>query len=252
MKNIRLLLITIMAVWFLGFMEAQAQDPKSTQEKSGNIITRSIDVKNADVTRIYTTLFAIAKATGTTMAPDQANRLIILTGDPDRLAEMESLIRRIDVPPSPLQSLSIEITAYLLLAGEGTSLLGQPVPAQLEPALKQLRSTFTYKQYWLLDTLWMRNRVGGAAETSGRTPMPEIEGKPRPASLFRISCMISHVTHDAKGDVIHLDNVDIMSEGGGIRTNIDIRPGQMVVVGKTSFDRGNQALIAVLTAKIVE
>jgi hypothetical protein len=34
-------------------------------------------------------------------------------------------------------------------------------------------------------------------------------------------------------------------------TSIDIRPGQMVVVGKTSFE-GNQALIAIITAKIVE
>jgi hypothetical protein len=249
MKNVRLLLITIAAVWFLGFMEAQAQNPEPAQDKSANIITRSIDVKNTDVTRIANTLYAIAKATGTTMAPDQANKLIILSGDPDRIAEIESLIRRMDIAPTPSQDFSVELTAYLLVADEVAS-VEQTVPAQLEPALKQLRSTFTYKSYQLLDTLWMRNRVGSEAETMGNFPMANLEGRVKNAG-YRFSCVISHVTQDGKGNVIHLNNVHIFTPGGNISTNIDIRPGQMVVVGKTSFE-GNQALIAVLTAKIVD
>ena len=255
MKNVRLLLITIAAVWFLGFAEAQAQNPPPAQDKSAGIITRTIDVKNADVNRIIEILYAIAKATGTTMAPDQANKLIILTGNPDRIAEMESLIRRIDVPPSPSQDISIELTAYLLVAGEGAS-MGQPVPAQLEPALKQLRSTFTYKSYQLLDTLWMRNRVGNKAQSSGLFPVAELEPRVVGPNYYSFECMVSHVSHDGKGAVIHLDGLSIKltragAQRGSISTNIDIRPGQMVVVGKTSFE-GNQALIAVLTAKIVE
>jgi hypothetical protein len=256
MKNVRLLLITIAAVWFLGFMEAQAQNPPPAQDKSANIITRTIDVKNADVNRIIEILYAIAKATGTTMAPDQANKLIILTGNPDRIAEMESLIRRMDVPPSPSQDFSIELTAYLLVAGE-TASVGQPVPAQLEPALKQLRSTFTYKSYQLLDTLWMRNRVGKETKTSGYFPVTVLEARGVGTNYYSFTCMVSHVTHDGKGAVIHLDGLNIQitrsggAQHGNISTNIDIRPGQMVVVGKTSFE-GNQALIAVLTAKIVD
>ena len=66
MKNVRLMLIAIAAVWILGFMQVQAQNPQFAQDKSANIITRSIDVKNADVTRIADILYAIAKATGTT------------------------------------------------------------------------------------------------------------------------------------------------------------------------------------------
>ena len=249
MKNVRLLLMTIAAVWFLGLMEAQAQNPPPAQDKSAGIITRTIDVKNADVNRIIEILYAIAKATGTTMAPDQANKLIILTGNPDRIAEMESLIRRMDVPPSPSQDFSVELTAYLLVAGEWAST--EPVPAQLEPALKQLRSTFTYKSYQLLDTLWMRNRVGKEAKTTGNFRVDELDGKSRTAGPYSFSCLISHVTDDGKGAVIHLDNIQLGTQRGNISTNIDIRPGQMVVVGKTSFE-GNQALIAVITAKIVD
>jgi hypothetical protein len=250
MKNIRFMLITIAAVWILGFVQAQAQNPQITQARVVDIITRTVDVKNADVNRIIEILYAIAKATGTTMAPDQASKLIILTGNPDRIAELEGLIRRIDVPPSPAQNLSVELTAYLLIAGETVG-VGQPVPAQLAPALMQLRSTFTYKSYQLLETLWMRNRVGRQVETTGDLQMPEPESRGRKPAGYNFSCTITHVTHDAKGDIIHLDGLLLMTPGGRISTNIDIRPGQMVVVGKTSFE-GNQALIAVLSAKIVD
>jgi len=250
MKPIRLLLTIVVAVSFLGFDRAQAQNPPPAQDKPATIITRSVDVGNADVRRISETLYPIAKATGTTMAPDQANKLIVLSGNPDRIAELESLIRRMDVPSAPSQETNVELTAHMLIAGETTG-AGQTIPAQLEPALKQLRSTFTYKSYQLLDTLWLRNRVGRKAETSGSFGVLEIEGKGRTAGGYSFSCTISHVTHDAKGNVIHLDGVYIQTAGGAISTNIDIRPGQMVVVGKTSF-AGNQALIAVLTAKIVD
>ena len=242
--------LTVIAVWSLGFTGAQAQDSRPAQEKSAAIITRTIDVKNAEVVSIIDTLRAIAKANGTTMAPDLANRLIILSGDPDRVAELEGLIHRLDVPPPASQRVSVELTAYLLVAGEDEG-VGQPVPAQLEPALAQLRKTFTYKSYQLLDTLWMRNRVGRKAETTGIFPRSEAAARGRSSSGYTFSCSISHVTHDGKGDVIHLDNVDIITGSGRIETNIDIRPGQMVVVGKTSYE-GDQAMIAVLSARIVD
>jgi hypothetical protein len=98
----------------------------------------------------------------------------------------------------------------------------------------------------------MRNRVGNKAETSGSFPVSEAEPKRLIASSYSLSCVISHVSQDGKGAVIHLDDLRIITGRGNITTNIDIRPGQMVVVGKTSFDNGNQALIAVLTAKIVD
>jgi hypothetical protein len=38
----------------------------------------------------------------------------------------------------------------------------------------------------------------------------------------------------------------------GITTNLDVREGQMAVVGKTSADGSPNALIIVLTAKVLE
>jgi hypothetical protein len=230
-------------------MAAYAQNPPPAQEKPAAVITRTIDVKNADVNRIREILSAIAKATGTTLAPDQANRLIILSGSPDRVAEMESLVRRLDVPPSPSQAFSIEVAAYLLVAGEAPG-VGQEVPPQLAPALMQLRSTFNYKTYKLLETVWTRNRLGGSSRASGNLPVVLADGKETVLG-YNFSYASSYLTHDPKGDVIHLDGLEIETQGGRISTNIDIRPGQMVVVGKTSYDR-RQALVAVLTAKIVD
>ena len=63
----------------------------------------------------------------------------------------------------------------------------------------------------------------------------------------------SYLTHDERGDLIHLDNVSLqIGQVSGITTNIDLRPGQMVVVGKSNFETGIGALIAVVTATVVD
>ncbi len=38
----------------------------------------------------------------------------------------------------------------------------------------------------------------------------------------------------------------------GINTDLDVREGQKVVVGKTNMDSSDRALIVVVTAKVVE
>lgn len=58
-------------------------------------------------------------------------------------------------------------------------------------------------------------------------------------------------TRDDKVDVIHLSGVQLsVVDGGSIATDLDLRAGQMVVVGKTTYQKS--ALIAVITAKVVD
>ena len=44
---------------------------------------------------------------------------------------------------------------------------GNPVPPELEPVVKQIRSAFAYKNFRLLDTLVLRTRAGQPASVSG-------------------------------------------------------------------------------------
>jgi hypothetical protein len=63
----------------------------------------------------------------------------------------------------------------------------------------------------------------------------------------------SYLTHYEKGEVIHLSGIYLsLSRNFSISTGIDLRSGQTVIVGKTSFAVGNTGLIAAITAKIVD
>jgi hypothetical protein len=245
-------------MWCLGRVAAQEQNPPPAQQKPAAIITRTVEVKYADLYQIVNTLNPIAKANGTIITSDSRAKVLLLTGVPERIAEMESLVRRLDVQPVPERS--IELTIYLLTANDSTS-ASQNMPQQLDPALKQLRSIFNYKSYQLLDTIFMRNRITEHGSTSGILALPGSETK-SPASLsptslmggkYNFSYTHSYMTHDEKGDLIHLDNVFLqVGQSSAITTSIDLRPGQLVVIGKSNIETGNGALIAVVTAREVD
>lgn len=154
---------------------SRAQTTQPTQEKPANIITRSVDVKNTDPRQLSYTLAQIAKLSGVLITVDDRNKLLLLTGEPERISDIESLVHRLDTASVPEKDL--EITVYLLTAGE-TAGPSQEIPPQLDPVLKQLRTTFTYKSYQLLDTIFMRNRIGAEGRTNGYLPLGEPEKKP--------------------------------------------------------------------------
>lgn len=256
MNNIRHCFAAIAVLVFLGSAALQAQTVKPPAEnKPATIITRAIEVKNTDPNQLDYTLRAIAKVKGVVVTVDTKNKLLLLTGEPDTLTEMESLIRRLDTAPVPEKD--IEITVYLLTAGE-TAGPSQEIPPQLEPVLQQLRSTFTYKSYQLLDTIFVRNRSGAEVRTDGSLPRSAPDGQPGSYTLMYDR---SYLTRDEKVDVIHLSRLVLSvsssssevgrggGRGGSISTDIDLRSGQMVVVGKTTI--GQSALIAVINARVV-
>src|ERR1700716_2006690 len=74
--------------------------------------------------------------------------LTITARDNTVMSEIEQVIKRFDVPPPPVKN--IEVTIYLMSA------LGTPspgaVPSELEAVVKQLKNTFSYKGYQLIDT----------------------------------------------------------------------------------------------------
>jgi len=252
MNKIRYWLTAIAVMGCLGGAVAQEQNPQPPQQKPANLITRTVEVKYADLYQIARTLDPIAKANGTIITADSRAKVLLLTGSPEQISGMESLVRRLDTTPAPEKN--IELTVYLLTASDSSG-ASQNVPPQLEPALKQLRSIFNYKSYQLLDTIFMRNRTLERGSTLGFLSPPESEAKSPIAIGGNYSFTYSHsyLTHDEKGDLIHLDNVSLqIGHGSSISTNIDLRPGQMVVVGKSNLGTGGAALIAVVTVRVVD
>src|SRR5712691_5917238 len=196
------------------------------------------------------------------LSPVEQLKTLTIKSTAASLAEVEKVIQRLDVPPPPVRN--IDVTIYLMSALAQPA--ASPVPPELEGVVKQLKSTFSYKGYQMIDTQVIRVRAGQGGEASGvvdkSSPVAGVK------TISQIKFRSASVSTDEKGSAIRIDNlrvglrvpVPVGSSGQasfqyvetGINTDVDIREGQRVVVGKANMDGTDRASIVVLTAKVVE
>jgi hypothetical protein len=263
--------LQLMVCFFVGLVvlpgaEAQQNKPATKSEEEKNQppvekrerVQKIFEIKHADIDQLAEVLRLFA--------PIQANRqlrVIAVSASRDVVAAVEDAIKRFDVPPPATKN--IEMTVYLLMAlSEQTG--AKNTPAELEGVLKQLRSVFTYQGFRLLDTLVVRSRNGMPGEVNGVAPKNPDEVQP---TFYRFSFGSASITMDNNtGRMIRIDNLRLGAKvtvktgsagpanftmiDTGINTNIDVREGQKVVVGKATIDGSNNVMFLVLTAKVVD
>jgi hypothetical protein len=151
---------------------------------------------------------------------------------------------------------NVELVFYIIAAGRED--LTAKLPGDLEPVVKQLRNTFTYPGYRVLESFATRLRDGSDRhEGSGTIP-----------AVGSYSWVIPRMTVNPseKGNVIRLEALSfdfrtVEQRGSGtekttsfesarIASSLDVREGQKVVVGKSSY--GGGAYFLVVTAKVVD
>ena len=250
-----------------GLASAQTATPSPDSEKP-KWIQKVFDVKYADTTQLAD-LIGNMRQDG---SPDRVNpqppmhAISIGTYDPSFLKLAEEIIQRYDVPKAkpavtPHQY-GVEIVAHILLAGsKGSS--GDAVPADLEPVAKQLRSVFGYTDIRLVDTALIRGLELRESEVSG-TLGGLVEGL-KTSSRYRIRIKKISVESGGKGNSVYLEGFNFsvnipydngqgqsQSMGLGFDTDLRIPEGQKVVVGKSHIGPGNEAMILVLSARVVE
>jgi hypothetical protein len=194
---------------------------------------------------------------------DNATRIVAITGPEIMVEALEKLVKSLDVPRvEPPAPKNIELTFHILTAG-GTAGAGA-VPPDLNGVVQQLGNVFALKSFRLLETAVVRGRDGGRAiDGSGVLGIPvKVDASPG----YNLRMQRLTVSAEAKGGVIRIDgldftvNVPFSKIGGqgldwqvtGIKTDLDVREGQKVVVGKSSFDTTGQALFLVVSAKILD
>jgi hypothetical protein len=173
---------------------------------------------------------------------------------------IEDAIKKLDVAPPPgpeaRPAPNVELTVQLL---QGSAADGQngPIPADLESTVRQLRGLFTYKSYKLLDTQIFRARSGNLIETAGNIPGTQLSTfqfsaqpfvtagtAPRSIRLARLRMSVNQPAPDATRPT------------GPFSTQIsgefDAKEGQKTVVGKANLVNSEDAIILVITPKIIE
>ncbi|WP_321476213.1 hypothetical protein [uncultured Paludibaculum sp.] len=237
------------------------------QEKK--YLQKVFDVKYVDVNALQELVRASVRDAKVN-ANKELKALSVGTYNDFDMQTAEELVKRYDVPrgSAPSGNRNIELIAYLMMAAP-TGNVGDAVPADLDPVVKQLKNLFGYTDFRLLDSAVLRAREGQEAETSGNVGRIT-EQIPRIAS-YQLSYRNAAVVASDQTVVIRFDKfrfhlrlpiasgVDANGKPNGFEvsdigfsTNLDIRAGQKVVVGKAKTGSDKTAFILVLTAKAVD
>jgi hypothetical protein len=217
-----------------------AGQPKETQ--------KLIRLKFVDANSVAS-LLSVYMAGHGNIRPDERLRMISVSGPSETVAAVEDAIAKLDMPPT-----DFELTVYLI------STVAQPgdqLPEALASTAKQLHGVFAYKGYQLLDSFVLRGRDGaqnGNAEGTIKNSTYNfrynrasvLDGTPKIVNLQNLSLQIKIPSgmRNEKGQLEYKTT--------GVTTDIDIRDGQKVVVGKSDVNNGESPLILVVTAKVVE
>jgi hypothetical protein len=239
--------------------------PPKKESPAGPRTTRVMEIKNRD---LMGDLERLVDGFGIPARTSPELGLMILTGAPDVVAAAAEAIRKYDVarerkPKSPARN--VELTAELVFArADGDA---APVGSALAPVIEQLKSTFSYKRYELVDTLTLRVKDDAAADSSG--VLPALSSGVAGKTFYALRANRVHIEGPTGTATVTLNPItfkieapfpsDIPSTAPAVQrrenilsTTTDVREGQKVVLGKAAVDGSGNALILVLTAKVVE
>ena len=136
------------------------------------------------------------------------------------------------------------------------------LPPELAGVATQLRNVFAFKELRLIETTLLRARDGSGAEASGIFPEVTSAGP----SVYQTKFSKLTLSGDGPNQNVRIDNFKfggrlprIVSTKGdvqyletGVSTDVDLRIGQKVVVGKAAMSNTKESLFIVLSARIVE
>jgi hypothetical protein len=240
----------------------------------GQVIQKVVPIKNltaGDSFNRMVNLLGTFRGPKLSFSADPVLRLIAINGEPEAVSALEQVIKTLDVPPAVTQQQNVEVTAYLVIASPQAG--PSKVPQDLESVVKQVKSVFPYQSYQTLETILLRVRNGQNGFTSGNAPAPGLTGENEQRSSYEFRFQSVGVTSSDKVRSVRIDGLNLQlrvpyrqvwtaddgvkkerfsSRDTRINTDIDLREGQKVVVGKSNIDGSDNALILVLTARVVE
>ncbi len=243
----------LIALMLFGALPLAAQEPKKPENVSPKV-QRVFILKYADTHQLAN---LVGVFPGTSVTQNVEMHALAVSSSPEVIAAIEDAIKRLDVPPPAPQN--IEVTVYYLIGGDSEN-AGGPLPKDLDSVITQLKNAFAFKAYRLLDALELRTRAGQGGDTSG-SPGPNAAGQGATVTQFHMNS--ASVSPD--GSSVRIDNLKagirlpVASTSGtpqftyvdlGVNADIDVKPGQKVVVGRLSMGQ-NQALFLVLTVRVV-
>ncbi len=204
-----------------------------------------------------------AHGSNVSAAADNALQAIVLTGNSADVSAVEQMVKELDTAAAASRDFELTIWAIGGSNDSDSAPEGQ-IPESIASVVKQLRAIFPYKTYDLLSTMLIRSREGTRAGNDGvMHALTKAPAAPFP-STYSVNYSDSTVSTDDGTAMVHLRDfrfITRMPVGSGsqwqlkevsINTDVDLRDGQKVVVGKSNVGSSDSALFVVLSARLVQ
>jgi len=180
---------------------------------------------------------------------DRVGSYVALKGTKDAVAAAEEALHRMDVDKPEL---NVELTGWLVVSSSTVAGL-EPLPEELASAAKQLKTAFGYSDLKVLTSFVERTRAGSSVMTGGLVTNDLIVAGSKGVSSQSYSFKVNKVEVSGEPTGAHrvrLQNAQLTMGPAGLSSDVDLKEGQKVVIGKT--DAGHMPLILVLTARVLD
>lgn len=191
---------------------------------------------------------------------DPALKVVVLQGSKEDVDSAEAILKRFDVPgqtPLITPPHEVEIMIYLI-EGINDSESDQGIPAALKSTVTQMRGTFGYKAYNLLDTIFLQGKELSKLESDGVLAKSGTQSEF--AASYRCSYKSIAYRDNQKATEISdfhfalripiTQNNHTNFQDSSISTDLVIKDNQKLVLGKITRDQADRSLFLVLTTKV--
>ena len=255
----------LLAIALLLALPLTAQETKEPEYVTNrDFRSKVFEVHNRDAHDIANSIRLLGSgAKGAAVDVNGQLRTITVRDFPENLATIEQAIQRLDVPAKV--STDAEMRVWVVIGAKSPVAGAQSLPEELEPVVKELRSTLRYSNYALMAATVNRVARGIQVEGSG-VAEPEALGmtvKPEQPVIYSYRLMQPAIV--TANDRMALSTqsftfnmrIPIDTGKGGIQyqsvgfeTPVTVRDKEKVVIGTTTM--GDKALIVIVTADITK
>jgi hypothetical protein len=179
---------------------------------------------------------------------------LVFRADNDTAAGILGVLERLDIDAPEPTLTSVELTTHVLIAPRSAG-RGADLPESLTDVVEQLSAVLPYGSYNLMESAITRVIDGKWFSIDGI--LPALPGEPNYEPDYTLEATMN-LTGNGQERTLRIDdltfvaNVPVSSDIRQlqIRTSVDIREAEHVVVGKASV--ADAALILVMSADVIE
>jgi hypothetical protein len=225
MKRLSIILMAMLLVSATAFA-----DTADAADAGKSLTVRTFQFKHKQADKAAAAIKALVGAEGSMSIQPSSNALVV-TDSPENLKKIAAALAEFDAPVQALQ-LSIRLVGASRAAAE---------EGHVDPVLSDVASKLALLRYNVLESI-------GAASISGK------EGEPGVVELNGYRADFKFGEYDPASDSVKLGEFRLAKLEGDqlspmLKTTLNLKLGQTVIIGATKQPNSNRALMIVVTAR---